>query len=613
MIAQSTTSPADAPKLASKATIIAYFLENISLHADKTAALVKRRGRYEPVTWGEMGDDSKAIARALVSEGIAVGERVAVMANTRYEWCSTDMGILWAGAVTVPIYASTQAEDAAYILDDSETVLAFVEDDAQATKLRNHRGSLGQVRRVVQLDGPVNDSLDGWVITLKDFLARGKDQSSDELEARVQALSRDSILTIIYTSGTTGQPKGVVLTHDAMVYEGEAGEQVGIFLPDDVQLLFLPLAHVFAKVLQVGWLTTRHVMAFAESFQTIKENMGETRPTVMAAVPRVYEKFYAAVVEKATSGGGLKAKLFHRALALSARNGELEHSARGRLGGIDALTFKVLQALIFTKIGEGLLKLMGGRMRVMISGGAPLSPQIGYFFRDAGLDILEGYGLTETSAASFCNRPGKNRIGTVGPPVPGTQVKIADDGEILIKGRGVMREYWKRPEATAEVLQDGWFYTGDIGELDAHGCLKITDRKKDIIVTAGGKNVAPQNIESMMKIHPLIANFVVHGDKRKFLSALVTLNADALHEFASKRGIHGSVAELSKHPEVQREIDSHIGATNAALANFETIKKYMILESDFSVETGELTPKLSVKRKVVAERYASILDQFYAE
>ncbi|MEL6545043.1 MAG: long-chain fatty acid--CoA ligase, partial [Myxococcota bacterium] len=583
MIAHSTESELQTQAGGAKDTVIQFFLENVTQHAGKVAAMVKRSGKYVNVTWGEMGDDARRVALALAAAGIEPGQHVAVMANTRYEWCSTDMGILWSGGVTVPVYPSTLTDDVAYIIDDSETVLAFVEDDVQATKFRENRSKLGRVQRVVQFDGDVTDSADGWVVTMDEFLkgADGRDES--ELQSRVSSLTKDSILTIIYTSGTTGKPKGVVLTHDAMVYEGEAIQEVGVVLPTDVQLFFLPLAHVFAKVLEVSWFTTRHVFAFAESFQTLKENMGETAPTLMCAVPRVYEKFHAAVVEKATVDGGLKAKLFNAALELNIKNGELIREGKSGLTGFSALKYKILKSLIFKKIGQGLQDLMGGRMRVMVSGGAPLSYKIGFFFQDADLEILEGYGLTETSAASFCNRPGQNKIGTVGPPMPGTQVKIAEDGEILIKGRGVLREYWKRPEATAEVLKDGWFHTGDIGELTADGCLRITDRKKDIIVTAGGKNVAPQNIENLMKLNKLVANFVVHGDQRKFLSALVTLDPDALKDFAEKRGLSGSHAELSRNPEVQKEIETHISTTNSELASFETIKKYKILEHDFSV------------------------------
>jgi long-chain acyl-CoA synthetase len=488
----------------------------------------------------------------------------------------------------------------------------FPEDDTQATKFRQEKSRLGNVTKVVQIDGEVSDAADGWVVSLADFVKDGEGQDEAVLETTRDSLAKDNILTIIYTSGTTGKPKGVVLTHDAMVYEAEAVAEVDVVRTSDVQLFFLPLAHVFAKVLEVTWLKTRHVMAFAESFQTIKQNMGEARPTLMAAVPRVYEKFHAAVVEKGTAPGGLKAKLFNSAVALSIKNGELEKEGKGGLGGLDAMKFSLLKKLVFKKIGAGLQELMGGRMRVMVSGGAPLSPKIAFFFRDAGLDILEGYGLTETSAASFVNRPGNNRIGTVGPAIPGTQAKIAGDGEILIKGRGVLREYWKNPDATNEVLQDGWFHTGDIGELDPDGCLRITDRKKDIIVTAGGKNVAPQNIENMMKLHKLVSQFVVHGDKRKYLSAVLTLDADAMQEWAKNNGHAGkSHAELTRLPEIQRVVEEHIKTTNGELASYETIKKHKILEHDFSVETGELTPKLSVKRKVVNERFKEIFDGFY--
>lgn len=618
MNANSTFEDVEVQTGGKKGTVIALFLENVHQYPAKVAAMVKRNGTYQDVTWAEMGAQAKSIALGLLAEEVEAGDHVAIVSNTRFEWCTLDMGNLWSGAVTVPIYPSTLSDDVHYIVDDSECVLVFVEDDAQATKFRENRSKYGRVKRVVQLDGDVSDDADGWVISLKSFVAAGADQAEDEqaeneLERRVETLDKNSTLTIIYTSGTTGKPKGVVLPHDAMVYEGEAIEQVGVLRPEDVQLFFLPLAHVFAKVLEVGWLATRHVMAFAESFQTLKQNMGETRPTLMCAVPRVYEKFHSAVVEKATSAGGLKARLFRAAVELSVQNGELlQRGARG-LSGLDAIKFRLLKVLVFKKVHRQLLEVLGGRMRVMVSGGAPLAPKIAWFFQDAGLEILEGYGLTETSAASFCNRPGENRIGTVGPPMPGTQVKIAEDGEILIKGRGVLREYWKRPEATHEVLKDGWFHTGDIGELTSDGCLRITDRKKDIIVTAGGKNVAPQNIENTMKLHKLIANFVVHGDQRKFLSSLITLDPDALREFAAQKQISGSHAEISQSPEVAREIDAHIQKVNRELASYETIKKYKILEHDFSVETGELTPKLSVKRKIVNERYRLILDGFYAE
>lgn len=614
MIAHSPHSPDTNPAVAASQTVLDYFLENVERHGGTTAAMAKRDGRYQNFTWGEMGADAKRVALALNAHGVRPGQHVAVMAGTRYEWCTLDMGILWSGAVTVPIYPSSLADDVQFIAENSESVVAFVEDDTQSSKFRQEKARLGAVTQVVQVDGAVTDASDGWVVTLDDFLAKGDGHDEGILSATSKALTKDSILTIIYTSGTTGKPKGVVLTHDAMVYEADAIAEVDVVRSEDVQLFFLPLAHVFAKVLEVTWLKTRHVMAFAESFQTIKQNMGETRPTLMAAVPRVYEKFHAAVVEKGTAPGGLKARLFHSAARLSVANGELEKSGRGGLGGLDAIKFSLLKSLVFKKIGAGLQELMGGRMRIMVSGGAPLSPKIAFFFRDAGLDILEGYGLTETSAASFVNRPTHNRIGTVGQPLPGTQVKIAEDGEILIKGRGVLREYWKNPEATVEVLRDGWFHTGDIGELDPDGCLRITDRKKDIIVTAGGKNVAPQNIENQMKLHKLISQFVVHGDKRKFLSAVITLDADAMQEWAKNNGHGGkSHAELTRLPEVQSLIEEHVNTTNSDLASYETIKKWKILEKDFSVDTGELTPKLSVKRKVVSERYKDVFDAFYDE
>jgi long-chain acyl-CoA synthetase len=369
---------------------------------------------------------------------------------------------------------------------------------------------------------------------------------------------------------------------------------------------------VFAKVLEISWLGTGHVLAFAESMNTIKPNLAEVRPTLMAGVPRVFEKFYAAVVEKGTSAEGLKRKLFVKAMELSQKNGE--HEEKGdKLGLIESAEFGVLKKAVFAKVGEGVMQILGGRMRVMISGGAPLSKKIAWFFRDAGITVVEGYGMTETSAATTINLPHRNQIGTVGVAVPGTEIRIAEDGEILIKGPGVMREYWRNPEATAETIDEqGWLHTGDIGELDPRTkAVRITDRKKDLIITAGGKNIAPTRIENLVKTHKLISQCVVHGDRRKFISALITLDAEQLPLFAEQNGISGSVEELSKHAKVRAEVERLISESNSELASYETIKKFEILDKDFSIETGELTAKLSVKRKVVYSKYGHFFDAFY--
>jgi long-chain acyl-CoA synthetase len=592
-------------------SILDIFLANAEKHPTRTAALTKRDGSYREVTWKEMAADARAISSALVGLGVNPGDRVSIVSGTRIEWVTTDMGILGAGCIPVPIYPSNLPDECQYVIENSGAVAVFTEDATQSQKFRAERARLPGLKKVIQLTGEAKDA-DGFVVSLAEFL-RGKSASDEQLKQRQAALSKDSILTIIYTSGTTGRPKGVVLTHDAMLYEADAIRAIDVLRPDDVELFFLPLSHSFAKILEIAWLAVGHVMAFAESLQTIKENLLETRPTIMVGVPRVFEKFYNAVVQKGTAAGGLKSTLFMAAADLSHRNGEAEAKGEGLAIG-DSVKFAVLKKLVFAKVTKGLGETLGGRMRCIVSGGAPLSPRIGWFFRDAQLEVLEGYGLTETSAGTFINRPGQNRIGTVGPAVPGTEVRIAEDGEIIIKGRGVMREYWNNPAATAEVLKDGWFATGDIGHLDDKGCLKITDRKKDIIVTAGGKNVAPQNLENMLKTNKLLSQSVVHGDKRKFISAIITLDPDALKTFAREHQLgEGSYAELSQKPEVFREVQKIVESFNKKLASYESIKKFKILEHDFSQESGEMTPSLKVKRKVVNERYKAIFDGFYDE
>ena len=594
-----------------KQSLLDFVLDHVERIPDKPAALSKVDGRYQPISWRELWDRARRVGRGLVAAGVEHGDRVNIVCNTRLEWVITDLGILAAGGVTVPIYPSNLADECAYVSQNSGARLVLVEDDSQAEKFRRVRDELPDVLKVVQMTGEVGDSSDGWVISIADFYARGDAVDDETLDARSAGLSPESILTLIYTSGTTGRPKGVVLTHGNLIYEAEVVEKMGIIEAEDIQLLFLPLSHSFAKVIEAAWLSTAHVLAFAESMNTIKQNLGEVRPTVMAGVPRVFEKFYAAVVDKALSAGGAKAKLFEQALALSAQAGECE--LEGKTMGLGArLRFAVLKRLVFAKIHAGVSEILGGRMRTMLSGGAPLPVKIAWFFRDAGIEVLEGYGLTETSAGTTVNLPGRNQIGTVGPPLPGTEVKIAGDGEILLRGPGIMREYWGNPEASAEVLVDGWFHTGDIGEVDPRTkAVRITDRKKDLIITAGGKNIPPQRIENLVKTDPLISQCVVHGDKRKFISAIVTLDEAALTELGKHLGLSGSYAELAAAPEVRERVQALIDAANGELASYETIKKFAILDHDLSIETGELTPKLSVKRKVINAKYGHIFDGFY--
>ena len=602
-------------------SILDFFLAHVEARPRETAALVRRHETYQQVNWGTIWEQATRIAAGLVALGIESKDHACILSSTRLEWCVTDVGILAAGAVTIPIYPSSLADECAYIIENSGARVVFTEDADQTQKLLEVKDTLrDQVVAVVQMTGEPPEG-DPWVLTHDAFVEAAGDEHRDALPARREGLGRDDILTIIYTSGTTGRPKGVVLTHGNMLYEAEVIHEQDVVRTDDVQLLFLPMAHVFAKLLEIAWFATGHVLAFAESINTIKDNLQEVRPTLMAGVPRVFEKFYGAVVEKGSAlpanagvGDKIKQRLFTQALALSAKNGALEEEGKA-LDLVEALQFAALKRVVFAKIGAAVMENLGGRMRIMVSGGAPLSKTIAWFFRDAGITILEGYGMTETAAATAVNLPHANVIGTVGPAVPGTRVRIAEDGEILVKGPGIMREYWKNPEATAETIDaDGWLHTGDIGEIDPRtSALRITDRKKDLIITAGGKNVAPQKIENLVKLHKLVSQCVVHGDRRKFLSAIITLDQEQVEAFAERRGIPGDLEAIRVSPKLADEIADAIATANKELASYETIKKFEVLPTDFSIETGELTAKLSVKRKVVNSKYGHIFDAFYAE
>ncbi len=602
-------------------SILDFFLKHVEERPTDTAALEKKHGAYQQVTWQSLWGRASEVAAGLLALGVESADHVCILSNTRLDWCVVDVGILAAAAVTIPIYPSNLPDECAYIIENSGARVIFTEDATQTQKLLEVKPQLeGQLLAVVQMTG-APPTEDAWVKSFADFIAAADETHHAALKERREALHRDAILTIIYTSGTTGRPKGVVLTHGNMLYEAEVIHEQDVVRTDDVQLLFLPMAHVFAKLLEVSWFATGHVLAFAESINALKENLLEVRPTLMAAVPRVFEKFYAAVLEKggtlpATPSPGEKIKhhLFQTALGLSTRNGTLEERGDA-LGLLDAVQFTALKRVVFSKIGAGVMASLGGRMRIMVSGGAPLSKTIAWFFRDAGITILEGYGMTETAAATTVNLPHANVIGSVGPAVPGTRVRIAEDGEILVKGPGIMREYWRNPEATAQTIDpDGWLHTGDIGEIDPRSsALRITDRKKDIIITAGGKNVAPQKIENLVKTHKLISQCVVHGDKRKYLSALIALDEEQLHSFAEGVGLAGDSETLRDSSEVKDAVAAAIKAANSELASYETIKKYEVLSTDFSIETGELTAKLSVKRKVVNSKFGHIFDSFYVE
>jgi long-chain acyl-CoA synthetase len=588
--------------------LVALFEAQARARGAAAAVKHKRDGKWSEVSWSELARRARDVSDGLAALGVRRGDRIAIIGETQLEWILADLGVLGAGAIVVTIYQSNRPHECQYILENSGARFVFCDSDAQVAKIREVKPKLPALEGILRASGRAADAFERTLADLERMGAEWRKANPRAHEERLAAIGLDDPASFIYTSGTTGNPKGVVLTHGNWVYEANVSAEIKLMGPDDVALMFLPMAHSFAKVIEAAWFSTGATAAFVESLEKIMDNASEVRPTVMPSVPRIFEKAFNTVVSKGLATPGLKGKLF--ALAMEGFDGYATARERGR--PYMSLGFLIGKKLVFPKLSKALAERFGGRMRIFISGGAPLSPKIAWFFDLLGFTILEGYGLTETSAGTFVNRPATNRIGTVGPPMPGTQVRIADDGEILVKGPGVMKEYYRSPEATAEVLKEGWLYTGDIGHLDDAGNLKITDRKKDIIVTAGGKNVAPQNLENELKTDPLISQVMVHGDKRKFLSALVTLNEENARKWAAENGVPAGAA-LHEDPKVKARIQASIDALNAKEPSYSTLKKFAIVAKDFTQETGELTPTLKVKRKVVTQKYQTLLDSFYVE
>jgi len=588
--------------------LVRLFEQQAAAREGAVAVKQKRDGRWLEFPWAELARRARDVADGLGAIGLRRGDRVAILGDTNLEWILADLGILGAGAITVTIYQSNLPHECEYILRNSGARYVFCDGEAQVAKIREVRGRLPALEGVVRAFGAAAGPFERTLADLEKAGEAFRAANPRAHDERLAGIGPDDAASIIYTSGTTGAPKGVVLTHGNWTYEATAVAELEVVQPGDVLLMFLPMAHSFAKVIEAVWFSTGCVAAFVESMDKIVENACEVRPTVIPSVPRIFEKAYNAVLAKGLATPGLKGRIFKAALDGFERWVQAKERGEERT----SLGFLLGRRLVFPKLGAVLSQRFGGKVRLFVSGGAPLAPKIAWFFGEVGFTILEGYGLTETSAGTFVNLPGRNRIGTVGPPVPGTEVRIAEDGEILVKGPGVMREYYADPAATAEVLKDGWFTTGDIGVIDADGCLRITDRKKDLIVTAGGKNVAPQNLENELKTVPLISQVMVHGDRRRFLSALVTLNAEGARAWATEQGIPEG-ATLHDHPLVVARIQAAIDALNARQPSYSTIKRFAIVPRDFTQETGELTPTLKVKRKEVTRNHQAILEAFYAE
>ena len=587
------------------------FLDRVGASSDREAYRYPTGDGWTSLTWAQMGERVSRVAAGLIALGIEPEERVAIASGTRFEWILADLAILCAGGATTTVYPTTIADDVAYILGDSGSRIVFAEDAVQVDKLRERRSELPSVARVVTFDDVV-DSGDDWVMSLADLERRGAAllrETSSAVTQRVDACRPEHLATLIYTSGTTGRPKGVRLPHSAWTYEGVAVRELDILSADDLQYLWLPLAHSFGKVLMSMQFTIGFPTAVDGRVEKIIDNLAVVRPTFMGAAPRIFEKAHGRITTMAAGEGGAKKRIFDRAFAVGTEVSRRQLAGE-RVPRRLAAERALYDRLVFAKIRDR----FGGRIRFFISGSAALNRDIAAWFHAAGILILEGYGLTETSAGTCVNRPQSFKLGTVGQPFPGTEAKIAGDGELLIAGPGVMDGYHNNDEATAEALRDGWLHTGDIAEIDDDGFVRITDRKKDLFKTSGGKYVAPQSIEGQFKaICPYVSQFVVHGSQRNFVSAIVTLDPDAISGWAEENGLGGkSYSEIVSSDAAHAMVQKYVDELNGRLNRWETIKRFLLLDRDLSIEEGEITPSMKVKRKVVEEHFSDDLDAMYA-
>ena len=575
---------------------------------NKPDAMMSRvDGKWQPISHATILERVRRIALGLSSIGVARGDRVAILSENRPEWAFADYACLTSGLADVPIYATLPAEQIPYLLEDSGAVAIFVSTPAQAAKIAGVRSRCTGLRYVIAFDESARSDAN---ITLRDLEAKGAaadtTERAAEYERSAMAVSPNDLATIIYTSGTTGAPKGVMLSHDN-IHSNVEGTRRVVPIENDVAISFLPLCHIFQRMGDYWFFATGTTIAHVENFDLVPTAMQEVRPSIALSVPRLYEKMYARVLENALAGGALKKRIFFWARAVGDRWAD-EKLAGREPGGMLSLQYALAQRLVFSKLQAR----TGGRMRYFVSGGAPLATEINKFFYAAGLTILEGYGLTETSPVIGVNTPVNFRIGTIGKPIDGVEVKIAPDGEILTRGPHVMKGYFNKLEATSEAIDpDGWFHTGDIGVIE-DGFIRITDRKKDIIVTAGGKNIAPQPIENLVKTNKYVSQAVMIGDRRKFPVLLIVPNYEQLEKWAKLRNlIWTDRSQLLTMPTINAKMDKEVRSKLTGLAPFEMPKKIALLGSDFTVEGGELTPTLKVKRRVIEKNYKSLIDSLY--
>jgi len=572
---------------------------NASSHPD-TAVFSRRTGTtWTDITAAEFARQVTSVAKGLIAAGVKHGERVALLSPTRYEWTLVDYAIWSIGAVTVPIYETSSPSQVQWILTDSEAVVAVVENATHGAVVESARAEAPALQEVWQIEAGAVDQL----------TALGQEVSDAEFDKRRSAVAPDDLATLIYTSGTTGRPKGCKISHSNFMDELNPAVKILDNLFDTTgasTLLFLPLAHVFARIIQVGCVMKRVKVGHSADVKNLVDDLGAFRPTFILSVPRVFEKVFNSASQKAHADG--KGKIFDAAAETAIAYSQAQDKG-GASFGLKA------KHLLFDRLVFGKLRaVLGGQVQYAVSGGAPLGDRLGHFFRGIGVPVLEGYGLTETTAAVSVNLPDDIRIGTVGRPLPGVTVAVADDGELLFKGGQVMQGYWKNDEATAAAIDaDGWFHTGDLGEFDVDGFIKITGRKKEILVTAGGKNVAPTLLEDQIRLHPLVSQCMVVGDGKPFIAALITIDPETIVPWATDRGKPTDPAELTRDAELIAEVQKAIDDANASVSHAEAIKKFSILPIDWTQESGELSLKLSLRRHIVMEKYGTDVEALYAK
>jgi long-chain acyl-CoA synthetase len=573
------------------------------IYGDATAVRYKEGGAWVSRSFDEVLETVRSLSLGLIDLGVEKGDKVSILANTRQEWTYFDFAGLAAGAVVVPIYQTNSPEECQYVLENSDAKVVVVEDDEQMEKVRAVRDRLPLLEHVVRMTGRSDDA-----ISMEELAQRGAGRDAAEWEARWSSVTPTDVCTFIYTSGTTGPPKGCVITHGNYRAMLDMVNENSVIESEDVTYLYLPLAHSFALLIQLGSFDLGATLAYWERDPLkIMPNLAELKPTYFPSVPRIFEKIYTAATSGVEKVGGLKKVIFNWAIKVGKRMREVERSGR-QPGFLLRKQYAFADKQVLSKIRG----LFGGNLRLAVSGAAPINPEILRFFDAAGVLVLEGWGMTETSTAATISTPEDFKIGTIGKPFPGCEVKIAEDGEILVKGPNVFQGYYKNEEATRETIVDGWLHTGDIGEMDSEGFITITGRKKDIIITAGGKNITPANLENEIKQHPLVSQCVVVGDRRPYLVALVTLDPEEVVAYAKEQGLPEDVEQLAANGEIRKAVEDHVAEINEKFARVEQVKKIAILPRDLSQEQGELTPTLKVKRAVVAAKHEPEIEKLYS-